>query len=169
MLIKFRTTYTLCRLIESMPQVPQLFKEKRSFWIYIVTFSFFLQTSISPALSFETISLKKYKVQSLVVSNPIDLTTLPLGKTYQVTDPNFILQFAINGTDIYGIILKRNPNYSIFVRWCFLRSCEESPYDYNYLIADANFTPVDQDFFSAGLPAKFRYRFQGMKFTAVNR
>ena len=169
MLIKFRITYTLSRLVESMPQVPPLFKKRRLFWIYIVTFSFFLQTTVSSALSFETISLKKYKIQSLVVSNPIDLTTLPPGKTYQITDANFVLQFAINGTDVYGLILKRNPRVSLFIRWCFFRSCEESPYDYNYLIADANFTPNDQDFFSARLPATFRYKFQGMKFTAVNK
>ena len=130
---------------------------------------FFLQITISPALSFETVSLKKYKIQSLVVSNPIDLTALPPGKTYQVTDPSFVLQFALNGTDVHGLILKRNPRYSLFIRWCFFRSCEESQYDYNYLIADANFTPTDQSFFSARLPATFRYKFQGMKFSAVNR
>jgi hypothetical protein len=86
-----------------------------------------------------------------------------------VTDPNFVLQFALNGTDVHGLILKRNPNYSLFIRWCFFRTCEESPYNYNYLIADANFTPTDQDFFSARLPATFRYKFQGMKFTAIKR
>lgn len=152
-----------------MLQVPSLITKGQFFWIYVIVLSFFLQATNSSALTFETISLKKYKTQSLLVSNPIDLTTLPLGKTYQVTDPNFILQFALNGTDVYGLILKRNPNYSLFVRWCFFRSCEESPYDYNYLIADANFTPIDQDFFSAKLPVTFRYKFQGMKFFAVKR
>lgn len=152
-----------------MHQIPSFSKKGKLFWIHVIALSCFLQASFSHSLPLETISLKKYKIQSLVVSNPIDLTTLPLGKTYQVTDPNFILQFALNGSDVYGLILKRNPNYSLFVRWCFFRSCEESPYDYNYLIADANFTPIDQDFFSAKLPATFRYKFQGMKFSAVKR
>ncbi len=157
------------RIYNSMLQVPPRINIVRFLWIHIIAFSFFLQTTVSPALSIETISLKKYKIQSLLVSNPINLTTLPPGKTYQVTDPNFILQFALNGTDVYGLILKRNPNYSLFIRWCFFSNCEESPYDYNYLIADANFTPIDQDFFSAKLPAAFRYKFQGMKFTAMKR
>lgn len=123
----------------------------------------------STLLSRETqnISLKTYSNLAIPVTNPMDLTKLSPGKSYQVTHPKFILQFFFDGKDIYGIILKREKEVSIFMHWCFFRSCEESPYNYKLKIADAFNPPYDQTFFTANLPHKLRYKFQGLEFYTV--
>ena len=90
----------------------------------------------------ENISLKTYSQLAIPVPNPMDMTKLSPGKSYQVTHPKFILQFFFDGKDIYGIIFKREKGNSIFIHWCFFRSCEESPYDYNLKIADASTPPM---------------------------
>lgn len=115
----------------------------------------------------ENISLKTYNQLAIPVPNPIDMTKISPGKSYQVTDPKFILQFFFDGKDIYGIILKREKESSIFLHWCLFRTCEESPYDYKLKIASAFTPPYDQYFFSAKLPANLKYRFQGLKFYTV--
>ena len=115
----------------------------------------------------ENISLKTYSQLAIPVPNPVDMTKISPGKSYQVTDPKFILQFYYDGKDIYGIIIKREKESSIFLHWCLFRSCEESPYDYKFKIAAAFTPPYDQLFFSAKLPVNLKYRFQGLKFYTV--
>ncbi len=122
-------------------------------------------SSASPAIGLQKVSLKKYELLSIPVPNPMEMAKLPRGKTYQVSHPHFVLQFFFTGTDIYGIIFKRDKKYSLFLRWCFFRSCEESKYDYKVMIAKAFDPPFDQDFFMIRLPVKFSYKFQGLDFT----
>lgn len=122
---------------------------------------------ITPSSGVEKISLNSYPILSLPVPNPMDLTVLPSKKTFQVTNSHFILQFFFAGGEIYGIIFKRDKDYSIHMRWCFFRSCEESSYDYTSVIAPAHKPPFDQGFFSAKLPPQIKYRFQGLEFRAV--
>lgn len=112
----------------------------------------------------ETISLKTYPQRAFPFPNPIDLTKMATGKSYQVTHSKFILQFFSDGKNIYGIILKRNKDVSIYIHWCFFRSCEESSYDYKLKIADAFRPPYDQTFFTAKLPPQMKYKFQGLEF-----
>ena len=112
----------------------------------------------------KNISLSTYKELAIPVPNPMDLTTLPPRKTYQVTDSKFILQFFYDGKEIYGFIFKRDRDVSVYIRWCFFRSCEESPFDYNLRIADAFTPPYDQTFFTGEVPAQMKYQFQGLKF-----
>ena len=46
-----------------------------------------------PATAIETVALKKYPHLALPVPNPMVVAKLPYGKTYQVTHPQFVLQF----------------------------------------------------------------------------
>ena len=117
------------------------------------------------ALAVEKISLKKYPHLGIPVSNPVNLKDLPKGKTFQVKLPHVLLQFFFNGQDIFGVIFKRDKRYPIFLRWCFFRNCEESPYDYKSVIADAYSPPFDQNFFSVKFPPLLQYEFQGLDFT----
>ena len=48
------------------------------------------------AYNVKNASLKKYAVLSLPVPNPVDITRLPIGKTFQIKHERFILQFFIN-------------------------------------------------------------------------
>ncbi|GJL80257.1 MAG: hypothetical protein NPINA01_32460 [Nitrospinaceae bacterium] len=112
----------------------------------------------------EKISLKTYPQLAIPAPNPMDLTELPTGKSFQITHPDFILQFFFNGKVIYGVILKRSKEISIYIHWCFFRTCEESPYDYKVKIADAFTPPYDQTFFTGKLPAQIKYQFQGLEF-----
>jgi hypothetical protein len=128
---------------------------------------FFCQPLAPFAQEIENVSLKTYKQLSTPVPNHMDLTKISPGKGYQVTDSEFILQFYYDGNDIYGIIFKRDKEVSIFIHWCFFRSCEESPYDIKLKIASAWVPPYDQTFFNAKLPEKLQYRFQGLKFYTV--
>ena len=94
--------------------------------------------TITPSLSWaiERVSLKKYPQLSIKVPNPMVTSKLPARKTFQVNHKNFVLQFFFNERDIFGYILKRNKKIPIHFRWCFFRSCEESPYDFKKVIAE---------------------------------
>jgi hypothetical protein len=140
---------------------------KFKLWLSFLLIFLILQPSRLFSQEIESISLKTYKQLSTPVPNHMDLTKISPGKGYQVTDPDFILQFYYDGNDIYGIILKRDKEVSIFMHWCFFRSCEESPYDIKLKIATAWTPPYDQTFFNAKLPAKLNYRFQGLEFYTV--
>ena len=76
------------------------------------------------------------------------------------------LQFFFNERDVFGYILKRNKRRAIQFRWCFFRSCEESPYDYKKVIAQAFNPPYDSGFFSIKFPSYLNYSFQGIEFSS---
>lgn len=118
----------------------------------------------APAHSFETISLKKYKTQAIKIANPVDLTRLPPNKSFQVNSPDFVLQFFFSGPDILGIIFKRDLDKPLFVRWCFFRNCEESPFDFISVIAQPNSPPLANGFFQTSFPPGLNYHFQGLHF-----
>ena len=122
----------------------------------------------SPAYSFENISLKKYKIQAIKISNPVDLTRLPLNKTFQVNSPDFVLQFFFSGPDVLGVILKRNLDKPIFIKWCFFRNCEQSSFDYVSVIAQSNSPPLANGFFETKFPPGLNYHFQGLHFYTRN-
>ena len=115
----------------------------------------------------ETISLKTHSLLAIPVPNPMDMAKIFPGNPYQVTDHRFVLQFYFNGKDIYGIIFKRDKENSIFMHWCFFRSCEESPYDIQTKIVGSFTPPYDQFFFSGHLPPKLNYNFKGLRFYTV--
>ena len=117
-----------------------------------------------PAYSFETISLKKYKTQAIKVDNPVDLTQLPLNKTFQVNSPDFVLQFFFNGPDMLGIIFKRNLDKALFVKWCFFRNCEESPFDYVSVIGQPHGPPLANGFFETRVSTRTELSFPGPAF-----
>jgi len=126
---------------------------------------FFIETQLAiPAYSFEKVSLKKYKAQAVKVDNPVDLTQLKLNKTFQVNSPDFVLQFFFSGPDVLGIILKRNLDKALFIRWCFFRNCEESQFDFTSVIAQPHGPPLANGFFETKFPPGLSYRFQGMHF-----
>ena len=131
----------------------------------ILTFCLLLITS-SPSYALEQISLKEYRALSLQVPNPMETAKLKSGKTFQVNHKEFVLQFFFNERDIFGYILKRNKSRPIHFRWCFFRSCEESPYDYKKVIAQAFNPPYDSGFFSIKFPAYLNYSFQGIGFSS---
>jgi len=109
----------------------------------------------TPSDAFETVSLKKYPTLSIPIPNPVDLTKLPAGKTFQVTHPHFVLQFFFSEKNVLGIIFKRNKKFPLYLRWCFFRSCEESQFDYTAVIAQSQSPPFDQGLhFSKRLPIK---------------
>ena len=118
----------------------------------------------SPAYSFENISLKRYKTQAIKTDNPVDLTRLPLNKTFQVNSPDFVLQFFFSGPDVLGIIFKRNLDKALFVKWCFFRNCEESPFDYVSVIAQPHSPPLANGFFETKFPSGLSYHFQALHF-----
>jgi len=121
---------------------------------------------VSPVYAVERVSLKKYPALSLQVPNPMETSKLPARKTFQVNHEEFILQFFFNERDLFGYILKRNKSRPIHFRWCFFRSCEESPYDYKKVIAQAFHPPYDSGFFSIKFPAYLNYSFQGIEFSS---
>jgi hypothetical protein len=118
----------------------------------------------APAYSFETVSLKEYKIQATKINNPVDLTRLSRNKSFQVNSPDFVLQFFFSGPDILGIFLKRNFDKALFVRWCLFRNCEESPYDYVSVIANPHSPPLVNNFFQIKHPPGLNYHFQGLHF-----
>lgn len=124
--------------------------------------------SAPPAYSFEKISLKKYKSTAIKIDNPVDLTRLPVNKTFQVNSPDFILQFFFSGPEILGIVFKRDLDKSLLVRWCFFRNCEESPFDYVSIIGPRNGPPLANGFFQIKHPPGMDYRFQGLYFFSKN-
>ena len=122
----------------------------------------------TPAYSFENISLKKYKTQAIKIDNPVNLTRLPLNKTFQVNSPDFVLQFFFSGPDILGILLKRNLDKALFVRWCFFRNCEESRFDFVSVIGQSHSPPLANGFFETKYPPGLNYHFQGLHFYTRN-
>lgn len=112
------------------------------------------------------ISLQEYSQQSISVENPVDLTKVPRNKTFQVNHPRFILQFMFDGQDILGFILKREKGYSLHMRWCFFRTCEETPHDYTVVIAPPNQNPNGKIFFKVSYPPGYQHDFQGVEFSA---
>ena len=125
-----------------------------------------LLLAAKPSLAISNISLKKYPQLSIQVPNPMETAKLPARKTYQVNHEDFILQFFFNERDIFGYILKRNKSRPIHFRWCFFRTCEESPYDFKKVIAEAFNPPYSSGFFSIKFPAYLNYSFQGIKFSS---
>ena len=81
----------------------------------ILTILMLLWTS-GPSDAFETVSLKKYPHLSIPISNPVDLTKLPVGKTFQVNHPHFVLQFFFNEQEILGMIFKRDKKFPLYMR-----------------------------------------------------
>ncbi len=136
--------------------------------IFQVSVLFFCLQSAIPAYSFETVSLKKYNAQATKVDNPVNLTRLPLNKTFQVNSPDFILQFFFSGPNVLGIIFKRNLDKALFVRWCFFRNCEESPFDYVSVIGQPHGPPLANGFFDIKHPPGLSYHFQGLHFYTRN-
>jgi hypothetical protein len=136
----------------------------KKLWLSFLLVVFFSQASPAYPDEAKSVSLKTYPNLAVVVPNPMDLTQLPAGKSYQVNHPDFILQFFLNGNSIYGVIFKRKKDISIYIHWCFFRSCEDSPYDYKLRIADAFIPPYDQDFFTGNIPSQMKYQFQGLEF-----
>lgn len=110
------------------------------------------------------ISLKNYSVLSIPVPNPVNITSLPRGKFYQVTNQNFLLQFSFSGRNLSGFIIKRNKEKGIRLRWCMFRNCEHSPYDYTVTIADPFSPPFEDSFFTISFPPGLQYEFQGLEF-----
>ena len=120
----------------------------------------------SSSYALEQISLKEYRALSLQVPNPMETAKLSPRKTFQVNHEDFVLQFFFNERDIFGYILKRNKSRPIHFRWCFFRSCEESPYDFKKVIAQPFNPPFDSGFFSIKFPAYLNYSFQGIGFSS---
>ena len=119
-----------------------------------------------PSLAINKVSLKKYPQLSIQVPNPMETAKLPPRKTFQINHEDFVLQFFFNERDIFGYILKRNKSRPIHFRWCFFRNCEESPYDFKKVIAEAFNPPYSSGFFSIKFPTYFNYTFQGIKFSS---
>ena len=119
-----------------------------------------------PTSAVSKISLKKYPQLSIQVHNPMETAKLPPRKTFQINHEDFVLQFFFNERDVFGYILKRNKSRPIHFRWCFFRSCEESPYDFKKVIAEAFNPPYSSGFFSIKFPAYLNYSFQGIKFSS---
>ncbi len=134
-------------------------------WLAVFIFAMILATP-NYSLALERVSLKKYPKLSIPVPNPMEIAKLPARKSFQVNHEEFILQFFFNGRDIFGYILKRNKRRPIYFRWCFFRNCEENPYDFNKVIAEAFNPPYDSDFFSIKFPSYLNYSFQGMMFSS---
>ncbi len=137
----------------------------RTSTLTILTF-YLLWAPSNPACAAEQISLKKYPALSLQVPNPMETSKLPARKTFQVNHQDFILQFFFNDRDVFGYILKRDKSRPIHFRWCFFRSCEESPYDYKKVIAQPFSPPYDSGFFSIKFPSYLNYSFQGIEFSS---
>ena len=117
------------------------------------------------ANNLKEISLKKYSFLSIPVPNPLDISRLPLGKNYQVIHERYILQFYFSYQHIRGIIVKRDMQYPIHLRWCFFRNCEENSLDYVSVIAQPNQPPVEEEFFWVRFPPQIKYSFQGLHFS----
>jgi len=134
-------------------------------WLAPLIFPIFLATS-NDLFAFDQVSLRKYPELSIPVPNPMETAKLPARKTFQVNHQEFVLQFFFNGRDIFGYILKRNKKRPIHFRWCFFRTCEESPYDFKKVIAQAFNPPFSSGFFAIKFPSYLRYSFQGMEFSS---
>ena len=117
------------------------------------------------AYGIDPISLKQYSDLNTLVPSKIDLTKLPIGKTFQVNHSQFTLQFFFkNNRDIFGYIFKRKSDTGIMAHLCLYRSCEVTPYDLRNVIAMPFEPPYDKTFFSIKFPPKLQYDFQGLEF-----
>ncbi len=135
-------------------------------FLFIIFLQFFvLLVPTKNLLATEFVSFNQYQTKAIPVQNPVDLTQLKPGSTFQVNTTGFIIQFFFNGKNINGIVLKRDKRYPIHIRWCFIRSCEHSLYDYKSVLAQAYQKPFNEDPFQVRLPVKFNYNFQGLHFT----
>ncbi len=134
------------------------------YWIGSITIVFILLVAPNNAYCLDTISLKQYSVLNIPVPSKVDITKLPIGKTFQVNHSQFTLQFFFNNRDIFGFIFKRKPNVGIIAHLCFYRSCEETSYDLRKVVAKPHEPPYDKTFFSVKLPSNLRYEFQGLEF-----
>ena len=139
---------------------------KKTLTITIIVFIGFQLAT--PAYSFEKVSLKKYKTQAVKVKNPVDLTRLAPNKSFQVNSPDFVLQFFFSGPDVLGIVLRRDLDKPLFVRWCFFRNCEESSFDFISVIAQSHAPPLANGFFETKFPPGLNYHFQGLHFYTRN-
>ncbi|MEK9629268.1 MAG: hypothetical protein VW455_09640 [Nitrospinota bacterium] len=126
----------------------------------------FLLAIAKPCLAIDQVSLKRYPQLSIPVPNPLETAKLTPGKTFQVNHNDFILQFFLNGRDIFGYVLERNKSRPIHFRWCFFKTCEESPYDFKKVIAVPFNPPYSSDFFSIDFPTYLNYSFQGIEFSS---
>ena len=136
-------------------------------WKLLGIASFFILSSADKAFCFDTMPIKEDSDRSIEVSSKVDLTKLPLGETFKVRHPKFTLQYFFNNRDVFGFILRRQPSFGIVVHLCFFRSCEESPFDINELIAMPQDPQKERAFFSVRLPHGLQYEFQGMEFLPV--
>jgi hypothetical protein len=139
----------------------------------LLTAIFLLPTWLDPylplqAMEMENISFKNQNNTGIIVFNPMEIAKLPPKKTYQVNHEAFTLQFFFNEKDIFGFILKRDKRRPIHFRWCFFRSCEESPYDYKKVIAETYNPPFTRGFFTIPNPFYLNYSFQGIEFSSPN-
>ena len=134
-------------------------------WLSILTLHLFL---IIPSLSWaiEKVSLKNYPQISIQVPNPMVTSRLPARKTFQVNHDDSILQLFFNERDRFRYILKRNKKHPIHFRWCFFKSCDESPYDFKKVIAEPFSPPYATGFFSIRFPSYLHYSFQGIEFSS---
>ena len=137
---------------------------KSRYWIRSITIVFILLVAPNNAYCFDTISLKQYSILNIPVPSKVDITKLPMGKTFQVNHSQFTLQFFFNNRDIFGFIFKRKPNIGIIAHLCFYRSCEETSYDLRKVVAKPHEPPYDKTFFSVKLPSNLQYEFQGLEF-----
>ena len=133
-------------------------------WIGSITIVFILLVAPNNAYCFDTISLKQYSILNIPVPSKVDITKLPIGKTFQVNHTQFTLQFFFNNRDIFGFIFKRKSNIGIIAHLCFYRSCEETSYDLRKVVAKPHEPPYDKTFFSVKLPPNLQYEFQGLEF-----
>ena len=117
----------------------------------------------------EPVSLNTQPDTGVIVPNPMEIAKLPRRKTYQVNHEAFTLQFFFNEKDIFAIILKRDNNQPIHFRWCFYKTCEESPHDYKKVIAEISGPPFARGFFSIPFPFYLPYSFQGIEFSSPKR
>ena len=90
---------------------PNLLTRSR-YWIGSITIVFILLVAPNNAYCFDTISLKQYSILNIPVPSKVDITKLPIGKTFQVTHTQFTLQFFFNNRDIFGFIFKRTFSYN---------------------------------------------------------
>ena len=127
---------------------------------------YLLLTTPSLSWAINKVSLKNYPQLSVTVPNPMETAKLPARKTFQVNHEDFVLQFFFNERDIFGYILKREKKHPIHFRWCFFRSCEESPYDFKKVIAEPFSPPFASGFFSIRFPSYLHYSFQGIEFSS---
>ena len=67
-----------------------------------------------------------------------------------------------------GFITKRKFNHGILVHLCFFRSCEETKYDINHVIAMPQDNRDIKNFFSVKFPVGLNYQFQGVEFLPIN-